>query len=477
MRGQCQYRDVEQKEKRERKDSGFNELSPEAKFGSVNVFFDERTSLSRPNTLHEEEEEDEEEGASQRFKVFFEGGKQYGRQRIIVEDTSTHSSNRYRSFVEEGSNQMKETQLLVGHATEAEKININMGTTMELSTENMPPSSSESSTGLIQQNPAEPHLTGEGEEQSINRILSNKTTLIVATVSLFILVAIGGVVLALRAPQDAMTYGDMKNTTKVKMFIFPNCSPSCQRLYSNISIPNGSFYCKEDRLWVNCHRYYKTLYEDPSIDCNSLKVDKQFLSCTKQVCNVLRKPKYGQISCNESTAIGSSCTVTCDHGLSSGESPNMKCQEDKTWSRVPSCLPPPCYRPDNSTGDLICSETGLHCLARCVGANKKFVGLTQISSCRGDLCWDKNPNDTMCEQSCSLPHVSDGHIICGDPELTSLFQQAGIPHGTRCQLSCNAGFRATPPSESTCLSSWSPALGRCEETVLVLVEPDARSLG
>ena len=142
------------------------------------------------------------------------------------------------------------------------------------------------------------------------------------------------------------------------------------------------------------------------------------------------------------------------------------CLEDLTWSSAPTCQPPPCSTPDNSTGRLRCSESGRHCVASCQGA-----GLTQLCSCVAGGAWDGSLSTQDCDPACRVPTVTNGHVSCGSREVTELFQTTGTPAGTVCNLSCNIGFHATNSSQVTCGQEgrWTSGPGLCQPTVMVMI--------
>ena len=404
----------------------------------------ERTFPNQSNTVHNEGQKNdelyelEEHGEAQspkRFNVFLEAGDKSEPLRIVLEDTeSNNHRTRYTSFVRDETIDEGDTKLDqdVTAANGYEEVKAPRGKVWPRN------------CALSQQNSSTPLIGQDGRQQNRQGTWGRQPVLIASGFALVVVVLVFVLVMTLVfVPMPSSQMEKNENNGIRTLF---GCSQTCRDEYSKISIPNGSIQCKDDMLQVNCKTHFKPLHEEFWIDCSRLQTDKNSLQCTEEVCSAPEDPLHGRYTCNDPTSIGSSCKVTCHYGLALGADPLSVCQEDLTWSSAPGCQPPPCSKPDNSTGRLRCSESGRHCVASCQGA-----GLTQLSSCVAGGAWDGSLSTQDCDPVCTVPTLTNGRVSCGSREVTKLFRATGTPAGTVCNLSCNIGFHATNSSLGDCL--------------------------
>ena len=235
-----------------------------------------------------------------------------------------------------------------------------------------------------------------------------------------------------------------------------------------ISTAHGSIECKGNKLKLSCNSNYTSTQEEVWQDCSELETSDEAWQCKPLVCSTPPQSlSYGKIMCNdENFTVGSSCKIDCSFGLARTEDSLITCQQDRSWSPLPSCLPPPCSKPDQIRGNVTCTEGGQYCILRCPDG-----GLSQISECGVDGRWDKNFEEPRCSKGCGFESFQHGFLSCGSQEKNKLYQALGVPQSTTCTKVCHTGFHIFQGSQTVkCSTSghWSSSFGNCERTVLVV---------
>ena len=418
--------------------------------------------MKRPETLEEEGEEEGEDREEDkqdseiRRKYFVEEGFNtgLGPERIIVKDI-TKSGNIYRTFVEEREGLLAEQDTKLKKVSPESKSSVEMKT-FKLHSEG---EGAEYNRELDQLNSRSP-LVEDVEEQGHNTPKPERKTIFFVVLGMFLVALVLGLVLwgtmnESPVPDQMMT---------MTMFTDPEegCFPNCLQL--NVSLRNGRFECRKDKFRLRCQPKFMPADDgfDSWMSCDTPLTSNTSLTCKAPGCAPPASPAHGRTVCSGATTVGSFCKVECEHGTVDGKETGVSCEEDLNWSVLPTCLPPPCSSLDNSTGSVACTETGQHCMTTCQGKR-----LTQLSSCDRKGRWNTSP----CAPACRIPAITNGHLYCSSPDLSELFASHGAPVGTSCHLICNSGFQASDQRALTCDGDgeWTRELGRCEETVLVLL--------
>ena len=130
------------------------------------------------------------------------------------------------------------------------------------------------------------------------------------------------------------------------LYMTKQCPLVCPDNSHNISVDNGLVFCGTEALTVQCVNGYEP-QEPQELHCSTISTTIASLRCSLPACKVPANPKDGQTMCSSSQlTVGSSCSVQCDHGSTTGGKASVTCQEDLTWSSMPVCRPPLC----SSTG-------------------------------------------------------------------------------------------------------------------------------
>ena len=239
----------------------------------------------------------------------------------------------------------------------------------------------------------------------------------------------------------------------------------------NLSLAHGSIECKDNQLKLSCHLNYTSVKEGVWQDCMVLETSNvawQHHQCEPLMCSTPPKsPSYGRMACDdENLTVGTSCKIDCSFGLARPKDSLITCQRNRSWSPLPSCLPPPCSKPDQIRGNVTCTEGGQYCILRCPDG-----GLSQISECGIDGRWDQNFEESRCSKGCGFESFQHGFLSCGSQEMNKLYQASGVPQSTICSKVCHTGFHIFHGSQTVeCNSSglWSLSFGECERSALVL---------
>ena len=407
-----------EKRTRDRKDSGFtDESSPDAKSPRESVFFSHEEGEAPPNR-----DQEVKCLTARQYRVFVEEVNHDGPRQFILEDTSTKSHRRGVFYPDEPIDEREELfhqerknmnsnehTILMNEFKEegdgvAEKgTNDKEGNEGEMETGRETRSRTAASTGAARRasicgaekgknmktrsfetsNPIPGNRPGysvsetsctplisNDPEHDISRCSKSTTKMRICAAASFLFALILAVALCIvsfgPATNDGITMIERESSIPVK------CSPKCSDILQSTSVSNGRLECFGEMLYVSCKTHFDLIGKD-SFGCNTTNVTTDSFVCSPKQCPLPPQLLDGDIACNTSLTIGHSCRVRCLHGLVEGEEDQVTCQEDLSWSRLPSCLPPPCTSWNSSQDKILCSDSGQHCMARC-GEDK----LTQV---------------------------------------------------------------------------------------------------
>ena len=396
-----------------------------------------------------------------RYRYFVQEGDCGGPRRLIREDVCARQSQRFKEFVEEdGGFVMNERHLsaMVRMSPQTFEKNSEMSpkeTNGALPFEGV----LDEKPDLCQQNSSAPLLHKLSPPK--NRFVARMA---VASVAVFTIIAVA-LILWLLLDADV---NNARPVITLKDAVLYECSQTCHKLLTNVSIPNGKLECRGDELTVNCESNFK-MPKDKTINCDILTSPADLPVCLPKVCPSPPHPAHGRTVCQEeSPSPGSSCTIDCEHGPTNPKLTSVFCQESLSWSQLPTCLSPPCSALNNKTGLVVCSSDGQHCMTKC-GRNK----LSQLDSCDQDGRWKSDFSDLPCAPSCAIPTQNNNRVIsCGSSTVNQLLVREGAPQGTSCYVGCQAGFLASNSTNvMTCREEgqWSSSLSDCEKTDLVIL--------
>ena len=239
------------------------------------------------------------------------------------------------------------------------------------------------------------------------------------------------------------------------------CSDNCADAARRVNLTHGKITCAKSLVTVECDPGFKT--EKSNISCSALHHSLPKLRCTEEVCPNPKDPIHGRVTCQDDHhTVKNTCTVDCDHGALHEDTAVIRCQEDFTWTELPTCRPPPCSPQKNDTGEVSCTSSGRKCIKNC-GQGR----LSRMTTCQEDGFWDYKLENLSCEPACEL-EVKHGFVRCEAEEDVDLFRSVGVPHSSKCSLMCNAGFHLTGSGSLVCSRQGQWSSGECEGSVLVL---------